>query len=94
MYRLNVVKETCSISLNASELGIKNIGVVQNNLQVEVSSYVIHNSEEILQIKLEKPLIPGGDYETTTLKIDFIGSINDKMAGFYRSSYEVDGVTK
>lgn len=93
MYRLNVVKETCSISLNASEFGIKNIEVVQNNSQVEVSSYVIHNSEEILQIKLEKPLIPGSDYETT-LNIDFIGSINEKMAGFYRSSYEVDGVTK
>ena len=28
------------------------------------------------------------------LKIDYVGSINDKMAGFYRSSYECDGVTK
>lgn len=87
---MNVVKETCSISLNASELGIKNIQVVQNDFQVEVSSYVIHDYEEILQIKLEKALILG----EATLKIGFIGSINDKMVGFYRSSYELDGVTK
>jgi len=78
--------------LNASELGVKGIKVIQNNFHVQVDSYVMHQSEEILQIKLGKPLVPGE--HGTVLMIDFIGSINDKMAGFYRSSYEVDGITK
>lgn len=45
----------------------------------------MHQVEEILQIKLGKSIIPGS---VTFLKIEFIGTINDKMAGFYRSSYE------
>lgn len=45
----------------------------------------MHRSEEVLQIKLEDKLVPGSE---VLLKIDYIGSINNKMAGFYRSSYE------
>ena len=42
-----------------------------------------------MDIKLEKELSAGSK---VTLIIDFIGFINDKMAGFYRSSY-VDSAT-
>lgn len=45
----------------------------------------MHRSEEVLQIKVDKSLVPGSEI---VLKIDYIGFINDKMAGFYRSSYE------
>jgi hypothetical protein len=37
-----------------------------------------------LDVKLEKELAAGSK---ATLIIEFIGFINDKMAGFYRSSY-------
>jgi len=42
-----------------------------------------------LDVKLEKELPAGSK---ATLIIEFIGFINDKMAGFYRSSY-VDSAT-
>lgn len=45
----------------------------------------MYRSEEVLQINLENKLVPGSD---VLLKIEYIGFINDKMAGFYRSSYE------
>lgn len=54
-----------------------------------VKSYEFHQKEEVLDVKLEKE-IPAGS--KATLIIDFIGFINDKMAGFYRSSY-VDAAT-
>ena len=49
-----------------------------------VKSYEFHQKEEVLDVKLEKELPAGSQ---ATLVIDFIGFINDKMAGFYRSSY-------
>ena len=92
IFRLNVVKETCSISLNVSELGIEGIQVIQNDLEIPVDSYIMHQQDEILQIKLGKSLIPG--IHETILKMHFFGTINDKMAGFYRSSYEFNGRRK
>lgn len=54
-----------------------------------IKSYEFHQKEEVLDIKLEKELPAGSK---ATLVIEFIGFINDKMAGFYRSSY-TDSVT-
>lgn len=54
-----------------------------------VQSYEFHQKEEVLDVKLEKELPAGSK---ATLIIEFIGFINDKMAGFYRSSY-VDSAT-
>ena len=56
-----------------------------NSKNIQVISFEMHRSEEVLQIKLEDTLVPGSE---VLLKIDYIGFINDKMAGFYRSSYE------
>jgi aminopeptidase 2 len=57
-----------------------------------VDSYQHHIKEEVLDIKLAKELTSGSK---VTLTIDFIGFINDKMAGFYRSSYvDSDSGTK
>eukprot|EP01094_Clydonella_sp_ATCC50884_P020581 TRINITY_DN4312_c0_g1_i2.p1 TRINITY_DN4312_c0_g1~~TRINITY_DN4312_c0_g1_i2.p1 ORF type:complete len:965 (+),score=290.45 TRINITY_DN4312_c0_g1_i2:154-3048(+) len=38
-----------------------------------------------------KKSVPKGDYE---LRVDFTGTLNDEMRGFYRSTYVVDGETK
>lgn len=54
-----------------------------------VKSYEFHQKEEVLDVKLEKELPAGSK---AILVIEFIGFINDKMAGFYRSSY-VDSAT-
>ena len=49
-----------------------------------VKSFEIHGKDEVLVIKLEEELEVGCK---ATLAIEYIGFINDKMAGFYRSSY-------
>lgn len=54
-----------------------------------IQSYEFHQKEEVLDIKLEHELVVGS---SVTLSIVFIGFINDKMAGFYRSSY-VDSIS-
>lgn len=52
---------------------------------INVISFEMHRNEEVLQIKLENTLVAGSD---VLLKIEYVGFINDKMSGFYRSSYE------
>lgn len=54
-----------------------------------VKSYEFHREDEVLNIKLGQELVAGTQ---ATLTIDYIGFINDKMAGFYRSSY-IDSAT-
>lgn len=56
---------------------------------MSAKSYEFHQKEEVLEVKLEKELPAGSQAQ---LVIEFIGFINDKMAGFYRSSY-VDSAT-
>ncbi len=54
-----------------------------------IKSYEFHREDEVLNVKLGQELPSGAQ---VTLIIDFIGFINDKMAGFYRSSY-IDSAT-
>lgn len=90
--------QTSSISLNANELGIKNIEITSKGWLIfwydqvwyfseiiNVNSFEMHRTEEVLEIKVDRLLVPGSEI---ILKIDYIGFINDKMVGFYRSSYE------
>ena len=43
------------------------------------------------QVRIGLPKKTGGDIQ---LRIEYSGTINDRMAGFYRSSYQVDGQTR
>ena len=43
------------------------------------------------QVSIRLPKKMGGDIQ---LRIEYSGSINDRMAGFYRSRYQVDGQTR
>ena len=81
---LNVKAETTSISLNSNELAIVDVAVSANEENVAVESFEMHHKEEVLDIKLGKKLEANS---RATLTIKYIGFINDKMAGFYRSSY-------
>lgn len=52
--------------------------------QIE-ASHSLDPVKEVLTLALPKTVPAGTD---ATLKIDYSGTINDKMAGFYRSSYK------
>ena len=85
--KLDVTKPgTSSIILNALDLEFHS-ATLQTTHGVAIGSKNISVDEEkqIAILEFEKELDVGKD--STTLNIDFTGILNDKMAGFYRSSY-------
>ena len=78
---LLVVEETQEIVLNANELEIDRVQV--KGLPPQDLKFTLNPQKERLAISLPSKL-PVGDY---LLRIDYRGHVNDKMAGFYRSTY-------
>ncbi len=70
-----------TIYLNALELTIHQCSIRKNNTFVSCP-FQLDGDNESLEISL-----PGVTSGTLQLKIDYTGQINDKLAGFYRSSY-------
>ncbi|XP_059454325.1 aminopeptidase M1-like [Corylus avellana] len=91
---LDIVANTKFIVLNAAELSITNGSVSFTNqgfskvlrpLKIDLVE-----NDEILVLAFAKTLPIG----IGVLKIGFEGTLNDKMKGFYRSTYEHDGEKK
>ena len=83
--QLDVTKPTSSIILNALDLKLHSASVERNGKSVESKNISVDEEKQIATLDFEEELNVGKD--ETTLKIDFTGILNDKMAGFYRSSY-------
>jgi len=90
---LDVVEDTRSISLNTLQLKIHSSKISIGDKLI-TSSPEIHYNEDTQTTKiLFNETIPGGSKATLTQT--FAGTLNDNMAGFYRSSYKgKDGSTK
>lgn len=90
---LDVVEDTRSISLNTLQLKIHSTKISIGDKLI-TSSPEIHYNEDTQTTKiLFNETIPGGSKATLTQT--FAGTLNDNMAGFYRSSYKgKDGSTK
>ncbi len=76
------------IVLNALELTISSCKVKKNGEFVKCAFSVDSNKEEV------SVFLPEEISGEIALRIDYVGEINDKMAGFYRSRYTVDGKEK
>ncbi len=76
------------MTLNASELAIWGCKVCADSGFMECPFYVDARREEI------KVRLPQEVTGRAIVKITYMGEINDKMAGFYRSRYAVGGVEK
>lgn len=76
-------KPTKSITLHAAELDISNAEI--SKLKSKSISY--NPEEETVTITFDKILSKGKH----KLKLEFTGILNDKMRGFYRSKYMLDG---
>ena len=74
----NTVKE---IPLNILELAIWSCNFLEQNQWVKCP-FLINTQKEELRILLPEPMTGN-----ITVRIDYQGHINDKMAGFYRSGY-------
>ena len=86
-------EETKSVALNTLELDIHttkiSVGGSETTSQPDVS---YNEASQVTTIKFDKALQPG---EKAQICQTFTGYLNDKMAGFYRSSYKLpDGNTK
>lgn len=83
-----VKKATTTIVLHALEITIKSAKLVKLNAEAQSITYDKEN--ETYSLDFGKT-IPTGE---ETLTIEFEGILNDKMAGFYRSKYIVNGETR
>lgn len=92
VHSLTVNDESKSVALNAVELDIKTASLTQGD--AVVASDLKHSYDEkkqILTFTFDKALSAGSKAKLT---IGFVGYLNDKLAGFYRSSYpHPDGTT-
>lgn len=83
---LDVVQDTSSISVNALELDITHT-TIEAGGQVISSSPKLAHDEDSQTTKIDfDHTIPAGSKAKLVHK--FVGSLNDNMAGFYRSSYK------
>lgn len=89
---LDVVEDTTSISLNTLELKINSTKILSGSETISSSPNVSHDeSTQTTKVEFEKT-IPAGSKAQIEMK--FTGELNDKMAGFYRSTYKnKDGST-
>lgn len=89
---LSVKKDSDEISLNTLELELKDVEIVtgEGNI-IKPTSIDEDVDENVTTFKLPETLKAG---TIVNLKIKFVGILNDKMAGFYRSTYKEDGKTK
>lgn len=90
---LDVQEETDSISLNTLEIDIHSTTVSADGNEVTSSPKVTYDEgTQITTVSFDKSISPGAKIQLTQT---FTGYLNDKMAGFYRSSYkDRDGSTK
>lgn len=88
---IKVNEATDKIVLNSLDIKVSSATYCQKDLQIFEASDIHHDEEkELLVIKFASPLPAGSG----VLSLLFKGELNDKMKGFYRSRYTVNGETR
>lgn len=90
--QLSVEEESNFVSLNTLELELlaTTLRLASGDVVKPIES-TYNDDDQSTTFKFNETFKKGDEL---TLNIKFIGELNDKMAGFYRSSYEQDGETK
>lgn len=94
--RMQCETETKSITLHIKNLTIYESTVkvkhAKDGSQVEIEGFSYDTVRQFFIINLKTALTPGNQYNVS---IQYLGLLNDDMAGFYRSSYkDENGTTK
>ncbi|RDW81295.1 M1 family metallopeptidase [Aspergillus mulundensis] len=90
---LQVNEDTTSIALNSTEIDIHTATISSNGSVVNSSPEILFNKDKQEATIKFPETVPAGS--TAQLKLTFTGTLNDNMAGFYRSSYKTpQGETK
>ena len=84
--KANVLEPVTEVLCNASNLEVQTCSIRTGAGEVspEVS---LDQDQETCCLKLADPLAPG----PATITYNFTGILNDKMRGFYRTKYQVEG---
>lgn len=83
---VDVVEDTTSISLNTLELELHSTKITAGETVISSEPDVSYNEDSQTTKVSFQQIIPKGT--SAKLEISFTGQLNDKMAGFYRSSYK------
>lgn len=87
---LAVIQETTFIVLHAKDLNITAISVSeQDNVVIDVKRHLLCATSEQLYIELDQPLHPF--LTNYSLKISFVKKLEERLEGFYISSYHDSG---
>ncbi|KAF6299265.1 aminopeptidase puromycin sensitive [Rhinolophus ferrumequinum] len=79
-----VRQATNQIVMNCADIDIITASYVpEGDEEIHATGFNYQNEDEKVTLSFPSTLQPG----TGTLKIDFVGELNDKMKGFYRSKY-------
>ncbi|MCJ1471818.1 Aminopeptidase 2 mitochondrial [Lambiella insularis] len=89
---LDVKEDTTSISLYTLDIKIHSTTIAAGGAQITSAPKVSYNeNKQTFTMSFDKTIPAGAKAQVTHV---FTGSLNDKMAGFYRSSYDhPDGTT-
>ncbi len=89
---INILEKTNEISLNVAELQISSININSDqNKNLKVINWDIDDKYEIMKINFSDILDPG----EINLSISYTGILNDKLRGFYHSTFDdSDGITQ
>ncbi|HVZ66690.1 MAG TPA: M1 family metallopeptidase [Patescibacteria group bacterium] len=83
---IKLAKPTSQITIHSAELEITTVEISYKGKDL-VGKVSYDDKEETATLSFSEK-IPSGN---TKLKLSFTGILNDKMRGFYRSSYEMEG---
>src|SRR5687768_2664095 len=86
---LTIDKGVKEITLHAAEIEIGEIEGIRGNRRIR--GEVKYNPKTETATISFSEFLPAGQVQ---LKLKFKGILNDKMRGFYRSKYSIDGVDK
>ncbi|TAJ35068.1 MAG: M1 family peptidase, partial [Nitrospirae bacterium] len=81
---VTVQEATAEIVLNAAELEITEAVIERDGGASHRASVDLNEAAERCRLRFPSPLIPG----TWFLRLSFKGILNDKLRGFYRSTYQ------
>jgi len=83
---LDIKEDTTSISLNTLEVDIRSTQISAGGSEITSSPEIAYNEDsQMTSISFDKKIPAGSKAQLTHT---FTGTLNDKMAGFYRSSYK------
>ncbi|BFZ61020.1 hypothetical protein YB2330_002078 [Saitoella coloradoensis] len=93
--KLDIAEATDKILINVVELKLTKASIViavqKTEQQVNATDITLDETKQVATLKFPDKLSQGAQAD---LRIEFQGVLNDKMSGFYRSKYELDGKTQ